>query len=92
MLHGTHWAALRDLLPAYQHITKVSIGDGRSADYWRDWLVDAPLADLLPALYSHYVARATTVRDVVRVNLRDLFQLRLTPQASVELDQLSEML
>jgi len=38
-LHGTHWAALRDLLPAYQHITKVSIGDGRSTDFWKDcWL------------------------------------------------------
>ena len=93
VLHGTHWAALRDLLPAYQHITKVSIGDGCSADFWRDcWLVDVPLTNRLSALYSHYVARGTTVRDVVRANLRDLFHRRLTPQASVEVDQLSEML
>ena len=51
-----------------------------------------PLAARFPALFSHYIARATLVRDVMRASRRDLFQRRLTPQASVELDQLSEML
>jgi hypothetical protein len=71
----------------------VSIGDGRNTDFWKDcWLGDAPLAARLPALFSHYVAHATSVRDVVRVSLRGLFQRRLTPQASAELDQLYKML
>ena len=33
---GTHWEALRDLLPAYRSITKVAIGDGRSTSFWWD--------------------------------------------------------
>ena len=92
-LYGMHWTALWDLLPVYQHITKVSIGDGRNTDFWKDCcLGDAPFAAWFPALFSHYVAHATSVRDVVRASRRDLFQRRLTPQASIELNQLSEML
>lgn len=73
-LHGTHWVQLRDLLPAYQQITKVSIRDGRNTDFWKDyWLGDAPLATRLPALFSHYVARATSMHDVMRASLCGLF-------------------
>jgi hypothetical protein len=32
-VHGTHWAALRDLLPAYQRITSVEVGDGRTTSF-----------------------------------------------------------
>jgi len=32
----THWAALRDLLPAYQRITYVSVGNGRDTSFWHD--------------------------------------------------------
>ena len=38
---GTHWEALRDLLPAYRSITKVVIGDGRSTSFWWDAWTDA---------------------------------------------------
>jgi hypothetical protein len=33
---GNHWEALRDLLPAYRCITKVTVGDGRSTSFWWD--------------------------------------------------------
>lgn len=74
-LHGMHWAALRDLLPAYQRITKVSVGDGRNTNFWHDCcLTDSPLAVQFPALHNHYDARAMSVHDVVRGDLRGLFQ------------------
>lgn len=31
--HGTHWGALRDLLPAYRQITTVEVGDGRRTSF-----------------------------------------------------------
>lgn len=70
---GVHWSALRDLLPAYQHITTVSIGDDRNTSFWDDtWLLDGPLAEKMPALHSHFAGRATSVRDVLTVGLRNL--------------------
>jgi hypothetical protein len=32
-LAGTHWDALRELLPAYRRITRVDIGDGRDTAF-----------------------------------------------------------
>lgn len=46
----------------------------------------------MPALYSHFIERATSVRDVTSTALRGQFQRRLTTQAATELDRLSEML
>lgn len=38
---GVHWTALRELLPLYQAITTVAIGDGRSTSFWYDvWCGD----------------------------------------------------
>ncbi|XP_066324143.1 uncharacterized protein [Miscanthus floridulus] len=90
---GAHWSALRDLLPAYQRITTVSIGDGRNTSFWDDtWLLDRPLAEKMPALHSHYAGRATSVRDVVTTGLRNLLQHRLTVQVATGLDHLEELL
>ena len=51
---GTHWAALRRLLPDYRLLTTVEVGDGRSTAFWHDcWLSTGPLMDAMPALYSH---------------------------------------
>ncbi|XP_066384911.1 uncharacterized protein [Miscanthus floridulus] len=88
-----HWTALRDLLPAYQCITIVSVGDSRDTSFWDDtWLLDVPLADKMPALHSHFTARATSVRDVLGAGLRNLLQHRLTAQATEELEHLEVLL
>jgi hypothetical protein len=48
-----HWDALRKLLPFYQSITSVSIGDGCSTSFWNDlWLGEVPLDFCLP-LWSY---------------------------------------
>ncbi|GJN08923.1 hypothetical protein PR202_ga26884 [Eleusine coracana subsp. coracana] len=53
-LSGQHWDALRSLLPAYQELTQVSLGDGRTTSFWRDdWSPHGRLADLLLALFNH---------------------------------------
>lgn len=88
-----HWTALRDLLPAYQCITIVSVGDSRDTSFWDDtWLLDVPLADKMPALHSHFTARATSVRDVLGAGLRNLLHRRLTAQATEELEHLEVLL
>jgi hypothetical protein len=33
-LAGTHWTALKDLLPAYQRITMASVGNSRDTSFW----------------------------------------------------------
>jgi hypothetical protein len=53
-LAGPQWAALRELLPLYQAITTVQLGNGRSTSFWFDvWHEDDCLADRFPALLSH---------------------------------------
>ena len=46
---GTHWDLLRSLLPLYQAITTIQLGDGRSTSFWSDfglkmmcWLIASP--------------------------------------------------
>ncbi|GJN24750.1 hypothetical protein PR202_gb12512 [Eleusine coracana subsp. coracana] len=73
-LSGQHWDALRSLLPAYQELTKVSLGDGRTTSFWRDdWSPHGRLADLLPALFSHTrkpaASVSTTLSDGIRRHL-----------------------
>ena len=51
---GPHWEALRSLLPLYQSITFVDVGDGRATDFWNDcWTGKVPLAACFPNLVSH---------------------------------------
>src|SRR5687767_13598569 len=35
-VEGSHWQALRDLLPAYRCITRVQLGNGHTTDFWED--------------------------------------------------------
>lgn len=92
-LDGEHWQALRQLLPAYQRITTVEVGDGLSTDFWNDnWIGDATLAELAPALHSHVVVTTPSVRDVVHSVLRSMFQRRLTPQALSELEHVESLI
>jgi hypothetical protein len=90
---GMHWAALHDLLPAYQHITSVSVGNGEDTSFWHDtWLMDGPLADKLPVVYSHFAGCVSSVRDVVHRGMHSMLQNRLTAQATAELQSLDTLL
>jgi hypothetical protein len=85
-LARTHWAALRDLFPAYQCITVVSV-------FCNDrWLLDKPLAQHLLALHGQFAGHSDSVHDVVHAELRGLFQQRLTAQAATEFQLLQELL
>ena len=92
-MFGTHWSALRDLLPAYQRIITVSVGNGRNTSFWHDtWLVDGPLALKMPALYSHFNGRLNSVHDIMALGVHNLLQQRLSTQASGEPQQLTNLL
>jgi hypothetical protein len=92
-LVGAHWSTLRDLLPAYQQITTVSVGNGKATSFWHyTWLVQGPLALKMPALFSHFVGRSSSVHDVLRAGVRNLIQQRLSPQATEELQVLASLL
>lgn len=71
----------------------MEVGDGHNTDFWNDcWADVEPLATKFPALHSHYAARARSVHDVVRSELRDMFQPRLSTQAAAELGALTQLL
>ncbi|XP_066358280.1 uncharacterized protein [Miscanthus floridulus] len=90
---GTHWTALRDVLPAYQRIMTVSVGSGRDTSFWHDtWLAEGPLAELLLAIYNNFHGRAMSVHDVMEAGLHNLLQHRLTPQAATELQHPEDLL
>jgi hypothetical protein len=54
--------------------------------------MDGPLSTYMPALFSHFEGRATSVREVVDTGLRSLMQRRLAAQAAADLDQLEDLL
>lgn len=48
------WTMLLQLLPEFRQVTKVHLGDGQTTSFWFDhWLGPLPLAELMPALFSH---------------------------------------
>ena len=74
-------------------MTSVTVGDGRNTDFLNDtWLLDAPLADRLPALHSHADARVRSVHDIVHRGIANVLQRRLSTQASQELALLTQLL
>ncbi|KAK3163343.1 hypothetical protein QOZ80_1AG0002410 [Eleusine coracana subsp. coracana] len=92
-VQGTHWAALRALLPTYRRITSVSVGDGRSTHFWDDnWLDGAPLSQAFPALHSHAACADITVRDTMMDGLEIYMVPRLSAAASQEMEALDCLL
>ena len=70
-LDGNHWNILRELLPLYQAITSVSLGNGRSTAFWQDvWHGEESMAERYPALYSHYTTPTQSVYAVITGGLR----------------------
>jgi hypothetical protein len=48
---GEHWNVLRSLLPLYQAITMVDVGDGTTTSFWHDaWHNEDPLAERFSAI------------------------------------------
>ena len=48
---GHHWETLQAILPLYQAITTVQLGDGETTLFWTDvWSEDDALADHFPTL------------------------------------------
>ena len=48
------WRALLSLLPSFRQHTSVLVGNGQLTSFWQDhWIGDAPLAELMPVLFSH---------------------------------------
>lgn len=87
---GHHWDTLRSLLPLYQVITTVQLGDGRSTLFWTDvWTGDEALEDRFPSLFSYCLNKECTVQNAVTNGLQDSFVNRLSAQARHELSILN---
>jgi hypothetical protein len=99
---GPHWEALRlrSLLPLYQSITFVGVGDGRATDFWNDcWTGKVPLAACFSNLFSHAKVKEIQLlferkekkeiqlQKVVDNGLHEFLVSRLSRMAAGELEQ-----
>jgi len=92
-LQGSHWDMLRSILPLYQAITTVALGNGRSTLFWiHVWNDDEALADRFPALFSQSTQKEASVSQAIHFNLQNSFVTRLSTQAVLELDQVRSII
>jgi hypothetical protein len=64
---GTTGKTLQWLLPLYQEVTSVKIGNARTTSFWLDdWLDFEQIADYLPAIASHAKNPGATVSQAAR--------------------------
>jgi hypothetical protein len=92
-IHGDHWQVLRQLLPLYQALTSVRLGDDRTTSFWSDvWHGDEALADTYPALFTHCNLKDATVSDMVATGIQQTLVHRLSQRASTELLSLQHIL
>jgi len=85
-LHGDHWQTLRAIIPLYQAITSVVLGDGKCTSFWSDvWFQDEPLAERFPALMSHCTLKQATVLEIKTTGLLPTLVPRLSTSAEQEL-------
>lgn len=76
---GTHWDLLRSLIPLYQALTTVSLGDGKSTSFWTDvWVGDEALEDRFPYLFSHCTKVTYSVEQAISSQLQGCFVNRLS--------------
>ncbi|CAO2153322.1 unnamed protein product [Urochloa humidicola] len=81
-----HWESLRSLLPLYQAVTTVKLGDGCTTSFWMDvWNGEDSLADRFPSLYSHFKGKDQAVCTIVSEGLERYLVPRLTQTAHDEL-------
>jgi hypothetical protein len=82
---ASHWNSLRALLPLYRAITTVEVQNGVSTSFWEDsWLASGPLAESLPALYSHATVPGVSVATALHDGIDAFLQPRLTSAGAVE--------
>jgi hypothetical protein len=94
-LCGSHWQALRSLLPLYQAITSVTIGDGSRTSFWYDaWVDDEALADRFPVLHSHCARKGFSVAQIQAsgIDSSQLWVPRMSQQAQSELNEVRTIL
>lgn len=90
---GHHWGLLKSLLPLYQAITLVRLGDGSSTLFWTDvWWGDEPLEDRFPRLFSHCIKPLCMVQDAISDDLQGHFVNRMSPEALLELERVQRIM
>ncbi|GJN29104.1 hypothetical protein PR202_gb17297 [Eleusine coracana subsp. coracana] len=90
---GTHRCTLQRLLPVYQSIRTVNIGNGNTTSFWNDqWLQIGRLGDIYPTLCSHAVTTSMSVVQVMVTGLRAQLVPRLSVAAHDELEEVSSLL
>ncbi|GJN19384.1 hypothetical protein PR202_gb06657 [Eleusine coracana subsp. coracana] len=92
-IEGSHWSTLQRLLPVYQSITTVTIGNGTTTSIWHDhWLECGRLTNVYPALASHAATTTATVARVLADGVRAQLVPRLSRLAAQELEEVQEHL
>jgi hypothetical protein len=74
-------------------ITICTVHNGKTTFCWHDtWLLDQPLAQIYPALYTHHLNQQARVAEVLQDGIEASLRPRLTPTATAELYSLSILL
>ncbi|KAK1678260.1 hypothetical protein QYE76_039108 [Lolium multiflorum] len=90
---GNHWTTLRNLIPLYRSISRVSVGDGRRASFWHDsWLPGGALAVSHHALYTHTTMPDATVVHVLLAGIDNALAPRFSTVVAHELELLHPLL
>ena len=95
--HTTNPAHIGKILAKHMHlltkITTCTVGNGKSVFFWHDsWLLNEPLADAFPALFSHHLNQNNLVSDVLQNGVESGLRNRLTMAATQQLAALSLLL
>ena len=96
-LEPTHDSYLGKLihgeLQRYRSLTTVQVVDGAQTSFWHDrWLLNDPLRETFPALFSHSISQSISVREALATDLRHHMRPRLTNVAETELCMLLDCL
>jgi hypothetical protein len=92
-LHGDHWHTLKAIIPLYQAITTVTVGDGKCTSFWYDvWNGDETLADRFPALLSHCTLKQATVRELKNSGILPSLVPRLSTVAEQDLQEVLQVI
>jgi hypothetical protein len=87
------WKGILAGLPSFRSLSLVTIGSGASTSFWFDsWVNSSPLAEQLPALFSHCHHPNANVASIFRLKISSFLVPRLSPIATAELSSLNSML
>jgi len=84
---------VKEELPRYRGLTSVLLGDGARTSFWFDnWILNSPLSETFPILFSHCIQKDVAVRTVMTSGLRSSLHPPLTRAAEDEFLILSDCL